>query len=436
MRDRAGVEPPGLGRQVQLLEVAQGQNVTRRRQPRHRVLLLAADPERRPAGDDHRQLRGGSGAGRRRPAALDDLLEVVEHEQAARFASQSARTSRADRPPLSTSPRVARIVGATRPGSRTGSSATNHPVREALRDVGRELERQPGLAGAAGPGQRQQPRRLEERLGLGELGSRPTKLVSWVGRLFGRRSSERIGGKSARRPLDDELKHPLRPEVLEAVLAEPAQPDARRQLVGDQARVVSDTSTWPPCPAAATRAARLTSARRTRRPRRAGRRRYGSPSGPGCGRRPATARPPGLAARRRRRRRHRPSAAKTRRNRRPRSVLDPAVGRDGRPDELAMPPEDVADQRVDPKRLGEAGRALDVGEDEGDGPGRQRPSASKRGLVRSVVGGSAQCCGGLGLRPQPGRQAAEDRQRRSSGGRGRAARTPSWPARGSGSAPS
>ena len=92
-------------------------------------------------------------------------------------------------------------------GSRTGSSGDEEDaVGEALRDVGGELERRAASC-------RCRPARSASAAGSSGAGraasassvSRPTKLVSWVGRLFGRRSSERIGGKSVPQAVDDEL---------------------------------------------------------------------------------------------------------------------------------------------------------------------------------------------------------------------------------------
>ena len=90
--------------------------------------------------------------------------------------------------------------------------------------------------------------------------SRPTNDVSSVGRLLGRASSDRIGGKSAGRPSIDQLRDALRAQVLEPVGAERPDGDAVGQpRLDDASPVASDSSTWPPDPAAATRAARWTS---------------------------------------------------------------------------------------------------------------------------------------------------------------------------------
>ena len=78
-----------------------------------------------------------------------------------------------------------------------------HALRELLDELGRGLEREPGLARAARPGQRQQahvlaPEPLDDR---GQLPrSRPISGVGWTGRFVGRFSSVRSGGNSLRSP--------------------------------------------------------------------------------------------------------------------------------------------------------------------------------------------------------------------------------------------
>ena len=107
-------------------------------------------------------------------------------------------------------------------------------------------------------------------------------------------------------------------------------------------------------------------------------------------RRPATARRRAPAARRRRPRRRRTSAGTTTKNPSP-SVLTstpPWAATAARISSRCRCEDARSSARV--QRLGEARRALDVGEDEGDRPGRQRPVA--RWCVRGRR--SAQCCGG------------------------------------------
>ena len=87
-----------------------------------------------------------------------------------RWPSQSTRRSRADRPADSTSPSALAIREAIE--ARVADRLERHEphaVGELVGDVGGELERQAGLAGAAGPGQRQQPGRREELGRLAQL---------------------------------------------------------------------------------------------------------------------------------------------------------------------------------------------------------------------------------------------------------------------------
>ena len=139
-------------------------------------------------------------------AGVDDLLEVVEDEQDAPVA-QPVRERLGDRaaPLASVMPTAAAIRGATSIGSRIGSSGTKKtPSGKSSADGRRQLQREPRLAGPAGPGQGQQAGRREAAgAASASSASRPTNVVSWVGRLFGRASGVRSGGKSrtaGRRP--------------------------------------------------------------------------------------------------------------------------------------------------------------------------------------------------------------------------------------------
>ena len=88
--------------------------------------------------------------------------------------------------------------------------------------------------------------------------SRPTNVVSWVGRLFGRASSERIGGKSAGRP--SMTTWAIRSGARRSLRR--CWPRSRSETPSGSspstsARVVSLSSTWPPWATAAMRAVRL-----------------------------------------------------------------------------------------------------------------------------------------------------------------------------------
>ena len=89
--------------------------------------------------------------------------------------------------------------------------------------------------------------------------SRPTNEVSSVGRLLGRASSERIGGKSAGRPSITSWamrsgRRSLRRCAPNGRIVRPAGSRPSTSVA-----VASDSRIWPPWPAAATRAARCTS---------------------------------------------------------------------------------------------------------------------------------------------------------------------------------
>ena len=71
-----------------------------------------------------------------------------------------------------------------------------------LDEVRRDLKREARLAGAAGPGEREQAhvRAGEERVDLGELTLAPDERLVGAGRFVGRFSSVLSGGNSAGRP--------------------------------------------------------------------------------------------------------------------------------------------------------------------------------------------------------------------------------------------
>ena len=110
------------------------------------------------------------------------------------------------------------------------------PIRESLGNVCRELERETRLARAARSGECQEPGAPQEIARLAQLG-----VASDEARELGRQVVRPAIERADRRELgpfalDHQLADPLRAEVLEAVLAEPAQRDAGRQLVGHERR--------------------------------------------------------------------------------------------------------------------------------------------------------------------------------------------------------
>ena len=182
-----------------------------------------------------------SGAARSRSATIgagrDDLLEVVEDQQQPLVARASRpATRRSVARSLSATPRALAIRGATSIGSRIGSRATKKtPSGKSSEARGRELERQPGLAGPARAGQRQQPGRGQQAGRLLELGVAPDERRQ-LGRQVVRPGVERperreVGRQAVGDDLDDAHR---RAQVLEPVLAEVAQRDAVDRAVHEQ----------------------------------------------------------------------------------------------------------------------------------------------------------------------------------------------------------
>lgn len=137
---------------------------------RHVVRHLARDAQRLAAGGQHAQARArrqqvGDPHGR----LLGDVLAVVDHQQAARVADR--RTQRLDERP------VGALGDAKRPRDhpvdlvtgRRGEVREAHPVSEVARSGARDLQAEPGLAGPAGAGEREQPRRPQVPSDLREL---------------------------------------------------------------------------------------------------------------------------------------------------------------------------------------------------------------------------------------------------------------------------
>ncbi len=243
-------------------------------------------------------------------------------------------------------------------------------VGERVRGGRRDLEGEARLARPAGSGERDQPGLVEQRPTSASSRSRPMNAVSCVGRLLGRASSDRIAGKSVRQAVDDELGDLLRAQVLEPVRAERPRREPRRERAAPRRRAP------PP---------RGAPGRRARRPRRVppgarrGRRtvpsssssprptwmpirtRISAPSGHGSAASPrwasaaiATAASGSLNATKN----ESPSVAD----------LGPAVGRDGRADDRAVPGEH-RQPRGRAQRLDEPRGSLDVREQERHGAG-------------------------------------------------------------------
>ena len=195
---------------------------------------------------------------------LDHLLEVVEDERArARPRSADARASPGCSPGRGTTPSVCAIVGSTSAGSRRGSRATNQtPSGKSSATCGRELQRQARLARAARARERQQaraPRGAPRRPRSSR--SRPTNEVSCDGQVVraARRASGGSGSPSGSPSMTSWLSGWGRRSLRRcSPRSRSAVPGGQRGCGQDAGRL--ERRTCPPWAAAATRAARCTSA--------------------------------------------------------------------------------------------------------------------------------------------------------------------------------
>ena len=361
---------------------------------RDRELLLAGHPERRAAGREDRDVR------RRAQDLADDGCTGRPPARSCR--ARAARCDRAGARRCGSSgvpgrrrgrPAIRRSRTRRGPGRGPPRAATNHaPSGNAVRAVRGQREREPRLArsrrgrsGSAAASRRAASPRLAS--------SRPAPRtsVSCAGRLFGTASSERSGGKSRWRSGRVHLEDALRAgEVLETVLAEVAERDARARVAREHRGLprTRRPGRRGPCPRRGPPGAPRSPGSRRPRP---GPRRCGGPCAPAAARAATSCRGQralggdGGPDRRRPRTRRRRSGRRPRcRTRRPPSArtapqheLAPAVA------------SSVAVREV--AHRGDALRgALDVGEQERDGPGRQR-------LTRRAARRDAGCGGIVGL---------------------------------------
>ena len=132
---------------------------------------LAGNAERLAAGRQHGQVRAAAeqslGEARDR---LDQVLAVVEQEQLPAIADVLGEGDL--RRPVGGEPGVQRL--GDRRADQLGLAERRQldrpdPVGEILPPLARKLQRQPGLAAAAGPGQGEEPRVAQQRRDLGQL---------------------------------------------------------------------------------------------------------------------------------------------------------------------------------------------------------------------------------------------------------------------------
>jgi hypothetical protein len=135
------------------------------------VFVLAAHPEPDLARDEDGEPRAGGEQGDDEGGGLHHVLEVVEHEQLARFAQE-----RGDPVRERLMARLAHAQGlgegrSDEGGIRNGRERDErHAVREGRRDLGGDREREPGLAHPAGAGERDQPDAVPPKQGSDRRG--------------------------------------------------------------------------------------------------------------------------------------------------------------------------------------------------------------------------------------------------------------------------
>ncbi len=235
LRDRRGVRfgrlEPGLDRappvdeqphRLVLRELCERGEVAEvgQRERRHPILGLAADTQCLPAAHQHLRPFGSGEKLANARRRVGDLLEVVEDQKellAAQVVDQHVQ-HRA----------IGVLAEAQRAGDRRhdqlgiGDRRQRHEpgaVRQCLLHRGGDLDREAGLAGPTGPGERQQPRPLEQPADLGDLG-----LATDEGRELGRDVADaRVLGPRRREVRGEVLEDQLREvfgmvQVLQAVL--------------------------------------------------------------------------------------------------------------------------------------------------------------------------------------------------------------------------
>ena len=110
-----------------------------------------------------------------------------------------------------------------------------HAVAKVLHHVGGQLQAEPGLAYAAGPGQGEQPRPAKQPLRLRDVGLATDEARELRGEVVRRRVQSAQSGKAIRCAIDDELVQALGSgEVFQAMGAQVAQREADRQVLVDE----------------------------------------------------------------------------------------------------------------------------------------------------------------------------------------------------------
>ena len=399
--DRVGAaEGFGVGRPCR---VGQGQR-------RHHQLLLPPERERDPGGGQHREPGGGGEQLLDHRAGLPHLLEVVGHEQEPPVAEVVAQRLQDGAAGCLGDPQGPGQDGGdqVRVGHR-GQVGEEGAVAVAGQQLGRDLEGQAGLAGAAGAGEGEQPGPSQQPPGLGGL-PLPANERGELGGEVARPGVQGPGREEVgRESLDHQVVQAHREvEVLEAVLAEVAHGGPLGDGVLDQAaggagddHLAAVGRPGDPGRPVDVDADVVVPAQHPLAGVQAHPHPHREPLRPGVGGQAPLGRHRGPDRRHRAREGGEERVALG-------ADLDPVPVPDG-------PAQDgrvlVPDRRVASAQLLEQpGRALDVGEQEGDGPGRQRRHLGPAGggAGRSAAGpGAAASRGADGCR-------ATCRRRRSS----------------------
>jgi hypothetical protein len=125
----------------------------RQRQRRYRIGVLAAQAQRRPAGGEYLQRRTGGQQVRHVWPGVEQVLHVVQHQQARRPEQVVAQRRRR---PSTRLAQPERLGHGAEQQPRLGDVGQRHELRYETGFAARELQRQPRLAAPARPGQRQQ----------------------------------------------------------------------------------------------------------------------------------------------------------------------------------------------------------------------------------------------------------------------------------------
>ena len=198
------------------------------RQGWNRILLLPGQPQWDPARDEHGEVRRRVEQRPDRRTRLDQLFEVVQHEQeivvSEVFDHGVGQISTGHRP----NPQGPGDLGRheRRIAHRTEIDE-EHSVGMTIEPFPGDLEREPGLARAAGTRQREQPGAVQQAVDLHDLGRPADEGRTQRGQVRPPRIERPQRGEAGVEPVDRQIMQMLRAiEILETVLTEVAERDA------------------------------------------------------------------------------------------------------------------------------------------------------------------------------------------------------------------